>query len=397
MALTFWKNIGQGFRNAGSEIGSGLAKTPFQLITHSATGLIDKAFAKLNMRYQSEINKGLMSHQAKLNQAAVDAQNAYNDPRSVSARARAAGLDPSVLLGGSPGSPGVSGASTGVSGSSVGSGGSSSRSQHFFANAMNAQQLKNLEAAENLSNKQADQAAAAADESRSRARNLDIDTSQKQWYFDNMNNIEKQIRSNVRDSSEAQAQIDKLNSAFESWKHAETPESSSKAKQEFEAILDNLKVNYGVKISEQNLNEAKVATEETQQDLNKAKTSTEETQQDLNKANESYTKALESYQSTVNESLKDFGLTPNSTVGGIVLGLGRTLINALGGPNQSTSEMLNNNISKLIRLIIDISPMGKAHESLQKAFNFVYSSFSSLPDEKKGEIAYKIYNSVASN
>lgn len=136
----FWKNFSRGFKSAGSKVAEGFLGT----VTSLPGQFIGQAFDRASMRFQNDLIRGNMAYQAELNQQAVDRQNDYNSPVAVAARARAAGVDPSVLLGGSPGSPGISGASAGASFGSPS--GRSSSPQDFFSRAAGGLQLQNMEA-----------------------------------------------------------------------------------------------------------------------------------------------------------------------------------------------------------------------------------------------------------
>lgn len=301
---TFWKNIGTGLRNAGSKIGESLATTPWGMAANAASGLIDQAFARSNMRYQAELNKDMMSHQANLNQAAVDRQNAYNDPTSVSARARAAGVAPSTLLGGSPGSPGVSGASSGSSLGSVGSGGSRG-SRNFFADAMNAQQLRNLESA-------ADYNQAAAAEREAAAANHQADTDLKKqslsdvkWYNENVRDLDRRLKAAGVRESEANALIAELKQAYEAYMKSDGKDiANSPEYKALQAKIDNIKSLTDVNKSVKELNEEKKKTEESHQGLNEAlKEESGQRKEDNTKMQE----LLRTAQSIKNESdLYDF-------------------------------------------------------------------------------------------
>lgn len=303
---TFWKNIGTGLRNAGSKIGESLATTPWSMSANAASSLIDQAFARSNMRYQADLNKDMMSHQATLNQASVDRQNAYNDPTSVSARARAAGVAPSTLLGGSPGSPGVSGASSGASLGSVGSGGSRGSSQNFFANAMNAQQLRNLSAAADLSE-------ASAEERRAAAANSKADTDLKiqsladiRWYNDNIRDLDKQLKQAGVDDAKANALVAQLRQAYEAFMKSNKDGDFSNSPEYLAFLKEQDKIQSIIDLnkSAKDFNEEKKETEDSQQGLNEAlKEESGQRKEDNSKMQE----LLRTAQSIKNESdLYDF-------------------------------------------------------------------------------------------
>lgn len=372
---TFWKNIGTGFRNAGSKIGESIATTPWKLATQALSGLIDQAFSRSNMRYQAGINKDLMLHQATLNQHAVDRQNSYNDPTSVSARARAAGVAPSLLLGGSPGSPGVSGASTGSSLGSVGSGGSRS-SRDFFANAMNAQQLRNLESA-------ADYNQAAAAEREAAAANHQADTDLKKqsladvlWYNENVRDLDRRLKDAGVREAEANALIAELKQAYDAYMKSDGKDiANSPEYKAFQAKVENIKSLTDLNKSAKELNEEKKETEDSQQALNGALKKAAESDSSLKDANEKY-------QTLINEKFEKYGITPTSTTAGLALGLGTSIVNALGGSEATAEEAFE----AAFQFLKDIHPLTGLWRESKKLDAWLSERFPQLSKDKRDEI-----------
>lgn len=269
----FWKNFGRpfkefgqsfvkGFSSAGSKAATSLVGDAFALPGQ----FIGQAFDRSAMRFQNELIRGNMAYQAQLNQQAVDRQNEYNSPAAVAARARAAGVDPSVLLGGSPGSPGVSGASAGASLSSPSSRGSSP--QDFFSRAFTGQQLKNLESQGNLTDQQAAAAKASADKDTAEAEHIRQQTDDIRWYNKNVRNLDVLLKKAGLTKAQADARIAELEKLYQEYLSADGDIESSQRFEMFKAQLDKIRAEVGDLNASAALKTEQAETEDTEQALN---------------------------------------------------------------------------------------------------------------------------------
>lgn len=268
----FWKNFKRGFVDSASKISSGVSGLPFRFL--------DNAFMRSNMRYQQDLTHETMRYQSHLNQQAIDRQNEYNDPRRVAHRARLAGLDPSVLLGGSAGSPGISGSSDGVSMSAPSA--SHGSSSDFFSRAFTGQQLKNMESQQALTDAQAGAAKAQAEKDTAQAENIRQQTDDIRWYNQNVRQLDVLLKQAGLTKSQADARIAELEKLYQEYISAEGDIEKSQRFDMFKAELDKTRAEIGELEASASLKSEQVNTEISQQNLNTEKQQTENSIQALN-------------------------------------------------------------------------------------------------------------------
>lgn len=254
----FWKNFKRGFVDSASKVSSGISGLPFKFL--------DNAVMRSNMKYQQGLSHETMRFQSQLNQQAIDRQNEYNDPRRVAHRARLAGVDPSVLLGGTSGAPGISGAADGVSMSGTTSHNGSS--SDFFARAFSGQQLKNMESQQALIDAQAGAANAQADKDAAEAENIRQRTTDIRWYNENARQLDVLLKKAGLTKAQADARIAELEKLYQEYLSADGDIEKSQRFEMFKAELDKLRAEVGDINASTALKSEQTQTEKSQQTLN---------------------------------------------------------------------------------------------------------------------------------
>lgn len=251
--LKYLKNAAQ------TGIGSGirtLSSSLFGAASSFLSGAVSDYFARQDQERQYKYQQRLMREQDSLNRSAVDRQNAYNDPSAVSARARAAGVAPSALLGGSSGSPGVSSLQSSASSGSVGSG--SRPSSSSIMDWLSKAQFDNIEANTNAAN------ADAADKQAS--ANLKIQSlADVQWYNSNIRDLDQKLKNAGVDKAEAEAAIAQAEEAYQKWMLNPDDPANSQAAAKLFAAIDNLKALTGEANASAELKKEQKNTEESKQ------------------------------------------------------------------------------------------------------------------------------------
>lgn len=331
-STTIAPNFKQRFKDNAKEAFSNVPGDVFDIARGSAgsvvSGLIGEIFA--NRAYEREMrgNKELMDYQANINRQAVADQRAYNDPKAVAARARAAGVSATALLGGSPGSPGVSSLSAGASGSSVNGHRSGSNSSIAFARRLQTAQLENLESARNANDASAEQGRAQADEARARAADIRQQTTDRRWYNENVRELDRALKLAGVDEAEANAAIAQYRKILEDYRNSG---DDPIAFQELRQKLSNLKQKY-------NLDEATIESLE---------------------ASARKTSADAAYQEQVNEDYDNTGVTPNSSIAGsIALAAYRASGLVVSNDKDSGIDEIKNDLPSFLEKQFDRSVVG---------------------------------------
>lgn len=309
----FWKNFKRGFVDSASKVSSGIFGLPFKFF--------DNAFMRSNMKYQQGLTHETMRFQHQLNQQAIDRQNEYNDPRRVAHRARLAGVDPSVLLGGTSGSPGISGSADGVSMSGTTSHNGSSSSD-FFSRAFTGQQLKNLESQQTLIDAQAGAAKAQADKDTAEAENIRQQTGDIRWYNANVRQLDVLLKKAGLTKAQADARVAELDQLYQEYISAQGDIEKSQRFEMFKAELDKIRAEVGELNASTTLKAEQVTTEKSEQSLNSERVQTEKSIQALNKLEkehrEKYNALIRQAQSIHN--VKDLADTAVTLTTGMPLG-----------------------------------------------------------------------------
>lgn len=308
----FWKNFKRGFVDSASKVSSGISGLPFRFL--------DNAIMRSNMKYQQGLTHETMRFQSQLNQQAIDRQNEYNDPRRVAHRARLAGVDPSVLLGGTSGAPGVSGAADGVSMS--GSTSHNGSSSDFFSRAFTGQQLKNLESQQTLIDAQAGAAKAQADKDNAEAENIRQQTGDIRWYNENVRQLDVLLKKAGLTKAQADARIAELEKLYQEYITSPNDIEKSQRFEMFKAELDKIRAEVGELNASTTLKTEQTTTEKTEQSLNAERVQTEKSVQALNKLEkehkEKYNALIRQAQSIHN--VKDLADTAVTLTTGMPLG-----------------------------------------------------------------------------
>ena len=281
--LKYLKNAAQ------TGLGSGvrtLSSSLFGAASSFLSGAVSDYFARQDQERQFKYQQRLMREQDSLNRAAVDRQNAYNDPSAVSARARAAGVAPSVLLGGSAGSPGVSSLQSSASSGSVGSG--SRPGSSTIMDWLSKAQFDNIEANTAAANADAADKQASADLKKQSLADV-------QWYNANVRELDQKLKSAGVDKAEADAAIAQAEEAYQKWMLNPDDPSNSQAAAKLFAAIDNLKALTGEANASAELKKEQKETEISRQGLFDEQAKTEIARQGLFTAEELSAKANKSY------------------------------------------------------------------------------------------------------